>query len=146
MKKILVLIILVLLLPSMLFGCDADSDVDVEITERYFMARMTDIMLNYHHYIGRTVRYEGVFDTLDYFGGMPLGFVFRRGPGCCGDDGFGGFMVLWEDGRSDFPENNDWVEIVGTFGVTEVGDFRLRSIYLKSLTVLDVRGADFVWH
>lgn len=146
MKKILLLIILTALLPAMLSGCNDVNDVDVEIGERYFMTRVTDIMLNYDHYIGRTVRYEGVFERLDYFGGIPLAFVYRRGPGCCGDDGWGGFMVLWEDGRNDLPENNDWVEVVGTFGVTEVEGVRLRSVYLSSLTVLEVRGEDFVWN
>ena len=146
MKKFLVLIIITALLPAMLSGCNNGSDDVVEIGERLFVTRMIDIADNYSHYIGRTVRYEGVFERLGYFGETPLEFVFRRGPGCCTEEEIFGFVVIWEDGRSDFPENNDWVEVVGTLGVTEVEGRRLRSVNLSSLTVLDVRGEAFVWN
>ncbi|MCL2873725.1 MAG: hypothetical protein FWE29_02215 [Defluviitaleaceae bacterium] len=151
MKKVLLLIMSTVILTVLLSGCNENGDgnqnsVYVEIGERLFMTQIMDIIGNYDHYIGRTVRYEGVFEKLEYFGdGDPLAFVFRRGPGCCGDDGFGGFMVVWEDNDADFPENDDWVEVVGTFGIVEIDGLAFRSVFLSSLTVLETRGEEFVW-
>ena len=153
MKKALILIILTLILPVFISGCADESleantateerlAVDVEIRERLFMTQVFDISNNFEHYIGRTVRYEGIFEKFGYE--QVFAAVFRYGPGCCGDDGVIGFTVAWEDGSTDFPENGEWVEVVGTFGVLEIEGFLFRCVYLTSITVLDVRGAEFV--
>ena len=152
MRKAFVLIILTSILPIFLYGCTDEQlevetgerlEVDVEIRERLFLTQILDISNNFEHYIGRTVRYEGIFEKFgDEF---IFAFVFRHGPGCCGDDGIIGFSVAWDDGRADFPENGEWVEVVGTFGVLEMEGFLFRCVFLTSITVLDVRGEEFVW-
>ena len=153
MKNVLALIILTAILPILLYGCNDELleaetetgeqlEVDVEIRERLFMTQVLDIANNFDHYIGKTVRYEGIFEK---FGDEHIfASVFRHGPGCCGDDGIIGFSVAWEDGSTNFPENGQWVEVVGTFGILEIEGFLFRCVYLTSITVLDVRGQEFV--
>jgi uncharacterized membrane protein YcgQ (UPF0703/DUF1980 family) len=120
----------------------ADMNADViEIKEKLFIAQTNDIYLNVDQYLGKTIKYEGIFTTFTY-GDSAYDYVIRYGPGCCGTDGNAGFEVSWSGNR---PAENDWVEAVGILEIYEEED---GSAYLRlnldSLTVLDKRGAEFV--
>jgi uncharacterized membrane protein YcgQ (UPF0703/DUF1980 family) len=115
----------------------------VEIKEKMFIAQTNDIYINKEDYIGRTIRYEGIFEESTWEEtGETYRFVIRFGPGCCpGVDDSAGFEVIWNNG---YPEPNDWVEAVGVLEeYDEYGETYLR-LALYSLTVLDVRGEEYV--
>ena len=114
----------------------------VEIREKMFIAQTNDIYLNAEDYLGKTIRYEGIFDV-DFWAemGTTYYYVIRYGPGCCGDDGDAGFEVRWEGA---YPEQNDWVEAVGVLEAYEEDGYQYLRLALSSLTVLPTRGAEFV--
>ena len=128
--------------PSQEVGTEfPDSDV-VEISEKLFIAQTNDIYINTEDYLGKTIKYEGIFksyyweeaDTTYYY-------VIRYGPGCCGYDGEAGFAVAW-DGQ--WPGEDDWCEAVGILEAYEENGFQYLRLSLTSLTVKDERGAEYV--
>jgi uncharacterized membrane protein YcgQ (UPF0703/DUF1980 family) len=114
----------------------------IEIREKMFVAQTNDVYYNAEDYLGKTLKYEGIFSAYtEEETGTTYYSVFRYGPGCCGIDANCGFEVIW---NNEYPEPDDWVEAVGvleTYG--EAGQQYLR-LALTALTVLDVRGADYV--
>ena len=105
---------------------------NVEIKEKMFIAQVNDVYLNQDEYLGKAVKLEGLFKRDQYIG-ADYCFVLRYGPGCCGNDGFAGFEVAW-----------NWVEANGVFASYEEDDFAHLYIELKSLNVLEKRGAEYV--
>jgi uncharacterized membrane protein YcgQ (UPF0703/DUF1980 family) len=134
----------------------ADKTSAIEIKEKMFIAQTNDIYLNIEDYIGKTIRLEGLFKTEQYREDAdPYCFVIRYGPGCCGNDGNAGFEVAWAPptGTPDnaltvlappYPNEDDWVEAVGTLSSYEEDGYPYPYIHLKSLIVKDTRGAEFV--
>jgi uncharacterized membrane protein YcgQ (UPF0703/DUF1980 family) len=118
-----------------------DGDVIV-IKEKMFVAQSNDIYYNSDEYLGRTIRYEGIFKIYDdpvmeerYYS------VIRYGPGCCGIDQNAGFEISW-DGT--FPKLDDWVEVEGILEeYEEYGETFLR-LDLTKMNVLTKRGAEYV--
>jgi uncharacterized membrane protein YcgQ (UPF0703/DUF1980 family) len=131
----------------------AEADTAVfEIKEKMFIAQTNDIYLNPQDYLGKTIKFEGLFKTEQYAGGSdaPYYFVIRYGPGCCGYDGNAGFEVAWNSSdtldrtRKKYPREDDWVEAVGELKYYTEEDYPFLYLALSSLTVLKKRGAEFV--
>ena len=144
MKKTILLLVACSLL---LAGCGSSSggsssQYDIEIGERYFIEEILSINLNASDYIGKTVKFEGIFDYIAWEGGYVY-YVYRNGPGCCGDDGQVGFDVVWEGGGT-YPDREEWVEVVGSFERHEDYGFPQLRINLTSLNVMSERGLEFV--
>ncbi|MDR3138738.1 MAG: hypothetical protein LBT95_03580 [Treponema sp.] len=125
----------------------------VEIREKMFIAQVNDVYLNPEDYLGKTLKFEGIFQVQYYYGADPYYFVIRYGPGCCGNDGNAGFEILWdgaflnepaEAGEPVYPEEGEWVEAAGVLGTYEEDGYPYLCIALASLKVLDERGAEFV--
>ena len=123
----------------------SDDDI-VEIRERMFIAQLNDIYLNQNDYLGKTIKYEGMFTSYTWEEmGLSYYLVYRRSPGCCGADGQAGFEVVWPDGSNEsFPNENDWCEVVGTLDNYDEDGYIYLHIILDSLTVKSERGAEFV--
>lgn len=120
---------------------DATSDI-IEISEKVFIAQTNDIYINTDDYLNRIIKYEGIFQAYHYdVTDTTYYSVIRYGPGCCGFDANAGFEVEWD---GDYPEQNDWVEAVGTLETYEEGGAQYLRLKLSSLKVLPVRGAEFV--
>jgi uncharacterized membrane protein YcgQ (UPF0703/DUF1980 family) len=130
----------------------------IEIREKMFIAQINDIYLNPEDYLGKTLVYEGLFDSYLYpETGVTYRYVIRYGPGCCGTDGNAGFEVSWDDAPPaqsgdpakgltlrKYPKKNDWVEVRGVLKAYDEDGFEYLHIVLSSLKVLDVRGAEYV--
>ena len=115
----------------------------IEIKEKMFVAQTNDVYYNPEDYLGKTLKYEGLFDAYDDpSNGQTYYAVIRYGPGCCGIDLNAGFEVKWND---DYPKPNDWVEAVGVLEEYEEDGQKYLRLALSSLTVLPVRGAETVW-
>lgn len=114
----------------------------VEIKEKLFIAQTNDIYLNPEDYLGKTIKYEGIFDSFYYEpAGETYYYVIRYGPGCCGYDANPGFEVAWP---GEYPEPNDWVEATGILELYEEDGYPYLRICLSSLETLDKRGAEYV--
>ena len=88
----------------------AKGDI-VVIKEKMFVAQINEIYVNRADYLGRTLRYEGFFQSYtDPCNDNTYYSVIRKGPGCCGTDGNCGFEVLWD---KEYPAPEDWVEVTG---------------------------------
>lgn len=114
----------------------------VEIKEKMFIAQTNDIYYNTEDYLGKTIKYEGIFDVYEvpdtdekYYS------VIRYGPGCCGVDANAGFEVIWDN---EYPDQNDWVEVIGVLEEYEEDGYKYLRLVLTSLTVLSERGAEYV--
>ena len=123
---------------------EMDGDV-IEIKEKLFIAQTNDIYLNGADYIGKTIRYEGIYKTTESWDdGMDeiVHYVIRYGPGCCGFDGEAGFEIRWD---GEWPAEDDWVEVVGTIAEEEYeSGYRLLYVQTTALTVKTERGAEYV--
>lgn len=120
----------------------ADSDV-IEIKEKMFIAQTNDIYINAEDYLGKTIKYEGIFNSFyNDANDTTYYYVIRYGPGCCGFDANAGFEVVWS---GDYPNNNDWVEVVGVLEEFEEDGNKYLRLDLSSLTVLDTRGEEYVY-
>ncbi|QIB68808.1 hypothetical protein Ami103574_05500 [Aminipila butyrica] len=124
----------------------ASAGDTVEIKEKMFLAQLNDIYLNQEDYLGKTIKYEGMFTQYTWEEkGVTYYMVYRQSPGCCGADGQAGFEVVWPEGASAFyPQENDWVEAVGVLETVEEDGYTYLRLSLSSLTVLPTRGAEFV--
>lgn len=125
MKRITAILMCVL----MLIGCascgedtngGADSaytgpiNVDIDIRESNYVTYINEIFTNTSDYIGDIIRLEGMFKAehvqqtnKSYY------YVYRTGPGCCGNDGdMCGFEFTWD--KISTLSDNDWIEVIGT--------------------------------
>ena len=119
----------------------ADGDV-IEIKERLFIAQTNDIYLNTEDYLGKTIKYEGLFKS--YYWDVTettYCYVIRYGPGCCSYDGEAGFEVMWD---GPWPEEDDWTEAVGILEKYEEDGYEYLRLQLTSLKVLEERGQEYV--
>ena len=139
MKKIVLLFALLLLLS----GCSSDSDTIVEVPERFFITQITDIHMNADENVGRTIRFEGMFQTIYWPAtGEYYHWVYRYVFDCCGNDGEIGFEVYLGDSE---PFADDaWVEVTGVLEWYEVGAHRLLRVSATSIREMDARGLEIV--
>lgn len=118
-----------------------DSD-EIVLKDKLFIAQCNDIYLNPNEYMDKPIRWEGIYtEATNPETDEVYKFVIRYGPGCCGNDGTAGFEILFE-GES--PKLNDWVEAVGKIELIEENGSEFVAIRLSELSVLDVRGQEFV--
>lgn len=121
---------------------DSKNSDTIEIKEKMFIAQTNDIYLNVDDYLGKTIKYEGIFDQFTWEEtGETYAYVIRYGPGCCGTDGNAGFEIIWD---GDYPDKNDWVEVIGTLELYEENGYEYLRLRLSDLTVLPTRGAEYV--
>ena len=140
MKKLIIIFALSLFL---LTGCGGNTTENniIEIDEKMFVTQTNDIYINQEEYLDQTIRYEGIFRISPSTDGQSSSFyVFRYGPGCCGNDGEVGFEVLWD---GDTIDDDAWVEVTGTLQKAEDELERL-VVNATSLTVLTTRGEEIV--
>jgi uncharacterized membrane protein YcgQ (UPF0703/DUF1980 family) len=112
----------------------------VEIKDKMFIAQTNEIYINKEDYLGKTIKYEGVFFILEADGQTNY-YVIRYGPGCCpGVDNVAGFEVVWD---KNYPQNNDWVEVIGVLEeYVQNGNNYIR-LALTSLIVRNTRGSEY---
>jgi hypothetical protein len=115
----------------------------IDIGEKMFATQINEIYLNAEDYLGKTLRYQGMFQNQLWADtGVVYCYVVRNGPGCCGTDSNPGFEVLWD---SDYPKMDDWVEATGVLEAYKEDGFDYLRLRLSSLEVMDTRGAETVY-
>ncbi len=114
----------------------------IEIKEKLFLTQINDIYFNFENYKEKTIIVEGMFTFLEsYDGDLKFPAVYRRGPGCCGNDGWGGFML---DFKGKYPKEDDWIRVVGKPFIREENGYEDLYLKVSSLEIKTERGAEFV--
>lgn len=116
----------------------------MEITEKLFTQQINFIYYNPDEYLGRTIRYEGIFDYYTLENGEQCAYVFRYGPGCCENDANVGFEVYWPDETQFKAQANDWVKVTGTIQHVYHDGLQYLALELTEFEVMDERGAETV--
>lgn len=120
------------------------SDEVMEITEKLFTQQINFIYYNPDEYLGRTIRYEGIFDYYSMESGEQCAYVFRYGPGCCENDANVGFEVYWADETQFDAQPNDWVKVTGTVQHINHDGLQYLALELTEFEIMDERGAETV--
>lgn len=127
--------------PEVIF--EASSSEVIEIKEKMFIAQTNDIYFNPEDYLGKTIKYEGIFNMYDYPGTNELLYsVIRYGPGCCGIDLNAGFEIV--PGK-EVPNNEDWVEVTGVLHEYEFEGVKYLRLEETSLRTLPTHGEKYVF-
>ena len=125
---------------------EKQSGIDVDITEKMYVTYINEIYLNTEDYLGQTIRIQGMYKPyIDENTGLTYYYVYRTGPGCCGNDGsMCGFEFTWD---GDMPNDNDWIEVVGSLRSYDDEDgWTYLTLDSKSVTVMvEERGAESVY-
>ncbi|WP_313529354.1 TIGR03943 family putative permease subunit [Anaerotignum sp.] len=112
------------------------------IGEKMFLTQINEIYYNFDQYKDKTIVVEGMYTLLfNQDGVREIPAVYRRGPGCCGNDGWGGFLLKYD---GDYPEDDAWIKVTGTPELVDNGYFQDLYLNVSSIEVLDERGEEFV--
>lgn len=126
-------------------GAEADpSRVDVDVKEGNYVSFINEIYTNTSDYVGKNIRIQGMFssETVEQTGNSYY-YVYRVGPGCCGNDGsMCGFEFTWD--KMDTLKENDWLEVIGELETYQEGDNTYLNLKASSVKVMDTRGAETV--
>lgn len=120
------------------------AGIDVDVTEKMYVAYINEIYVNTEDYIGKTIRIQGMFQAYtDQNTGITYYYVYRTGPGCCGNDGaMCGFEFTWD---GDIPADNDWIEVVGSLRTYDEDGWTYLTLDAESVAVMEERGAETVF-
>ncbi len=122
-------------------GSGEDSTV-LEIGEKLFITQINDMYYNFQDYEDKTIIVEGMYALFVNGEGGSYPGVYRLGPGCCGNDGWGGFMLYYD---GELPQENDWIRVTGTPElVKDEKGYSSLFLHVSSLVIMDERGAEFV--
>lgn len=120
---------------------NADTENVMEITDNYFIEQTNDIFYNTDDYIDKTIKIAGLIYTYeDYNSGETYYAVVRNTPGCCGNDGLAGLDIRYD---GEYPEENTWVEIVGTIKTDVVAGEEIPAVQVTSIQETE-EGTTFV--
>ena len=109
---------------------EKSSDV-LEITDNYFIEQTNDIFYNTDDYIDKTIKIEGLIYTYeDYQAEKTYYTVVRNTPGCCGNDGLAGLDIRYD---GEYPEEDTWVEVIGTIKTDVVSGEEIPAIQVTSI-------------
>lgn len=156
MKKIIVFVFVFALL---LCGCSSDSEKNadskatnkatttasntansaetIEVSEIGYVSKINEIYTNPDSYLGKNILIEGCF-TSEVYNGNTYYYVYRTGPGCCGNDGaMCGFEFTFD---GSMPSSDDWIRVEGELNQYTEGEQTYLTIKAKSVDVLTQRG------
>lgn len=143
MKKMLLTVLTVIMVFS-LVSCgnkaetkDDTKDDTIQITEKMYLTWINEIYTNPDKYMGKTVDIEGMF-AAEAFDGKTFNYVYRVGPGCCGNDGsMCGFEFTTDQ---PLPKENDWISVKGTLDRYQENGVDYLTLSGCTFEVLEERG------
>lgn len=120
-----------------------DNKNIIEIREKMFIAQIEDIYYNIEDFKDKYIKIEGMYSVVEPEEGDigKVHFVYRNAPGCCGNDGWAGFMLNYD---GEYPNTNDWIQVVGTPEIVKNGVYEDLYLNVISIEVMEERGAEFV--
>lgn len=113
----------------------------IDITEKLYVSWINEIYTSTSRYVGRKIKIEGMFFS-ETVSSKTYYYVYRVGPGCCGNDGDMCGFEFTTDGE--YPKENDWIEVIGTLEVYEENGQPYRTLSDSKVTVKQERGLETV--
>ena len=103
---------------------EAAAAPDIVFKEATYVTLINDVYNNPNNYLGKTIQIDGMYTLEDFTSknGKIYYYVYRQGPGCCGNDGsMCGFEFTSADGTypSYVPQSGDansahpWIKVTG---------------------------------
>ncbi|MDO5732549.1 MAG: hypothetical protein Q4P72_02040 [Eubacteriales bacterium] len=129
--------------PPFRYQPEPDENV-LYVKQKLFQMQIADIYYSFKKYEDRTIVVQGMYAELPIGDQEAVPTIYRRGKGCCGNDGWGGFLLKFPDDIKERPGKNDWIEIVGRPFLESQGYYYNLYLEVKEIKVLDERGAEFV--
>lgn len=120
----------------------AEKDGVIEIGDDFYLTHLMHLFNNFEEYKDKKIKIEGMyskFQSLDKT--LTIQAVYRKAPGCCGDDGWGGLYIEY-DGVS--PQPDEWVEVIGSVRFSKDNNQYGVILVADSLKILAKRGKEFV--
>ena len=134
----------------------AEITPDIIFKEATYVTLINDVYNNPDNYLGKVVQIDGMYTLEDYTeqGGGKYYYVYRQGPGCCGNDGsMCGFEFTSKDGTyPDYiPQSGDdnsahpWIKVTGTLSQYYEGESGpYYSLKDATYEIMTTRGAEIV--
>lgn len=120
---------------------DMNAD-ELYIREKMFITQINDIFYNIDEYKDKTIAVEGMFRIFPGVDGQPdIPVVFRNGPGCCGNDGWAGFLLHYD---GEYPAIDEWILVKGKPEIVQTDLYMQLYLNVTSLEIKKERGAEFV--
>lgn len=121
----------------------AKSTKIIELTDKFYVTYINDIFYNQDDYLGKTLRLQGAYMKATYNLGnskkKQIDFVYRNGPGCCGNDGaMCGFE--FENTNKVTLKDDDWIEVTGVLETYEENGLSFLRLANCTVTVMKKRG------
>ncbi|MBR0413596.1 MAG: hypothetical protein IJI67_00830 [Clostridia bacterium] len=100
----------------------AAAKAEIIFKEANYVTLINDVYNNPNNYLGKVVQIDGMY-TSETYNGKTYYYVYRQGPGCCGNDGsMCGFEFTSGNGtypdytpqKDDPPAAHPWIKVVGT--------------------------------
>ncbi len=121
---------------------DTEGKEVLEIKEKLFITQINDIFYNFNDYQDKIIVVEGMYSEFTSVDGKSVApVVFRYGPGCCNNDGWGGFLLRYD---GELPKENDWIKVIGTPDLVERGAYKDLYLDVISIEIKTERGAEKV--
>lgn len=121
---------------------DITQDDTLVIGEKMFITQIEEIYYNFESYKDKKIVVEGMYTLFyDENGIKNKPVVYRKAPGCCGNDGWAGFYLNYD---GEYPEDNDWIKVTGTLELIQIGQFFDLCLNVEEIKVLEQRGEEFV--
>lgn len=112
------------------------------IPEKMFITTINAMYVDFKEYKDKVIEVEGMFAFFyNGKGAKEIPAVYRLGPGCCSNDGWGGFPLYY---NGPMPPEGVWVRVKGVPEMVKQG--KMNNIYLHviSLDILEQAGASYV--
>ena len=130
--------------PEFLYKNEQKSADVLYVGQKLFNAQITDIYYQFKQYRDKIIAVQGMFAHLKIGDKENVPTIYRRGPGCCGNDGWGGFLLNLDEVKVSDIGENDWVEVVGRPYLEPNGFYYNLYIKVESITKRESRGAEYV--
>lgn len=116
----------------------------INITEKMYVTWINEIYTNATDYVGQTVTLEGMYSTYtEESTDTVYHYVYRVGPGCCGNDGsMCGFEFTYD---GEMPKENDWIKLTGVVDVYEEDGYKYLALRAAEIEVKSERGQETVF-
>lgn len=142
MKRILLCFILLFCITNVFAKSKKQTKI-IELTDKFYVTYINDIFFNQDDYLGKTLRLQGAYLKATYNLGnskkKQVDFVYRNGPGCCGNDGaMCGFE--FENTNNVHLKDNDWIEVTGVLETYEDDGLTFMRLANCTVSVMKVRG------
>ena len=120
----------------------ADNGIEISNAKTY-VAWVNEVYNNSADYLGKKITIDGMFKSETYENNPNIYYyVYRIGPGCCGNDGTTcGFEFTTQ---GEYPEQNEWIKVTGTLDSYEEQGQTFLTLKDSEITVMEERGVEQV--